>query len=109
MLYNYKIDQLFSESDVVTSLKIQRLRWAGHVFRMEEDNPVKKLTFQKRFGSRRKSWPKMRWVDGIEADLKTLGMRGWRRKALDRTNGWMCWRRPRPEEGCSAREEIWRQ
>jgi hypothetical protein len=32
---------------------------------MEDVNPVKKLTFQK-------------------ADLKTLGLRGWRRKALDR-------------------------
>jgi hypothetical protein len=36
------------------------------------------------FGSRRKDWPNLRWVDDIEADLKTLGMRGWRRKALDK-------------------------
>jgi hypothetical protein len=31
---------------------IQRLRWARHVVRMEEENPVKKLTFQKPFGNR---------------------------------------------------------
>jgi hypothetical protein len=44
-------------SDVVTSLKIQRLRWVGHVVRIE-DNPVRKLTFQKPSGSRRKGRPK---------------------------------------------------
>jgi hypothetical protein len=51
---------------------------------MEEHNPAKKLTFQNPFGSRRKGRPKLRWVDDSEADLKTLGVRGWRRKALDR-------------------------
>jgi hypothetical protein len=59
MLYNYEIDQLFSEPDVGTSLKIQRLRWARLVVRMEEDNPVKKLTFQKPFGSSRKGLEKL--------------------------------------------------
>jgi hypothetical protein len=44
-------------SDVVTSLEIQRLRWVGHVVRIE-DNPVRKLTFQKPSGSRRKGRPK---------------------------------------------------
>jgi hypothetical protein len=32
-------------------------------------------------------WPKLQWVDDIEADLKTLDMRRWRRKALD-TDKW---------------------
>jgi hypothetical protein len=47
MLYDYEIDQLFSKPDVVTFLKTQRLRWAGHVAGMEEQNPVKKVTLQK--------------------------------------------------------------
>jgi hypothetical protein len=29
----------------------------------------------------------LRWIDDIQADLKTLGVRGWRRKTLD-TDGW---------------------
>jgi hypothetical protein len=80
MLYSYEIDQLFSEPNVVTFLKTQRQRWARHIVGMKEDNPAKKLTF----GSRRKGWLKLRLVDDIGADLKTLGLRGWRRKALDR-------------------------
>jgi hypothetical protein len=46
----------------ITFLKTQRLRLAGRVVGMEEDNPVKKLTFQKSFGSRRKGRPKLRWI-----------------------------------------------
>jgi hypothetical protein len=42
---------------------------------MEENNPAKKLTSQKPFGSSRKGRPKLRWIDDSEADLKTLGVR----------------------------------
>lgn len=66
---------------MVTFLKIQKLRWVGLVVRMEKDNPVKKLTYQKPFGSRRNGQPNLRWADDIEASLKTVGVRGWRRKA----------------------------
>ncbi|PSN33292.1 hypothetical protein C0J52_21154 [Blattella germanica] len=33
---------------------------------MEEDNPVRKLTFLKPEGSRKVGRPKLRWMDGIE-------------------------------------------
>jgi hypothetical protein len=58
MLYNYEIDQLFSEPDVVTLLKIQRLRRAGHVVRMEEDNPVK-TDFSEAFWKQKKGSAKV--------------------------------------------------
>jgi hypothetical protein len=44
MLYRYKIEQIFIEPDMMTFLKLQRLRWAGHVVGLEKDNPAKKLT-----------------------------------------------------------------
>jgi hypothetical protein len=67
-----------------------------------EDHPSKELTLQKPFEIRRKGRPGLRWVHDIEADHKTLGVRGWRRKALDRDEWRMCWRSTRLEEGCSA-------
>ena len=48
--------------------------------RMPEENPVKKLTLE---GSRRAGRPKLRWLDGVEKDLRTHGIRGWRRRAVD--------------------------
>jgi hypothetical protein len=60
-----------------------KYKQVGNCVTKEEDNPVKKLTFQKPFGSRRKGRLKLRWIDDIEADLKTQGVRWWRRKALD--------------------------
>jgi hypothetical protein len=51
---------------------------------LERRNIMKKVTFQKPFGSRRKGRPKLRWIDDIEADLKNLGVRGWRIKTLDK-------------------------
>ncbi|PSN40674.1 hypothetical protein C0J52_19427 [Blattella germanica] len=51
---------------------------------MEEDNPVIKLTLLKPEGSRRVGRPKLRWMNGIEEDLRKLGSRTRRRRALDR-------------------------
>ena len=51
--------------------------------RMREENPVNKVTLLRTEGSRRAGRPKLRWLDGVEEDLRTLGIRGWRRRALD--------------------------
>ena len=51
--------------------------------RMPEENPVKKLTLLRPEGSRGAGRPKLRWMDGVEVDFRTLGIRNWRRRALD--------------------------
>ena len=51
--------------------------------RMPEENPTNKLTLIRPEGSRRAGRPKLRWLDGVEEGLRTLGIRGWRRRALD--------------------------
>ena len=54
------------------------------IIRIPEENPVKKLTLLRPEGSRRADRPKLRWLDEVEEDLRTLGIRDWRRRALDR-------------------------
>ena len=74
---------LYTDPDIIKTIKISKLRCTGHIMRMPEENPVKKLTLLRTEGSRRAGIPKLRWLDGVEEDLRTLGIRGWRRRALD--------------------------
>jgi len=42
---------LYDELDIVKVIKIRRLRWLGHVFRMQELDPCRKLTLLKPEGT----------------------------------------------------------
>jgi hypothetical protein len=39
--YNDELYTLYKDSDIMTYIKISRLRWAGHVIRLEEQNPTR--------------------------------------------------------------------
>ena len=82
--YNSELYSIYSEPDIIKTIKISKLRWTGHIMRMLEENPEKKLTLLRPEESIRTGRPKLRWLDGEEKDLRTLGIRGWRRRALDR-------------------------
>jgi cobyric acid synthase len=60
------------------------LRWAGHVIRREHEKIIKGLMIVKLEGKRKKGRPRMRWMDGVEKDLKNLGVVNWRAKAQER-------------------------
>ena len=63
-------------------IKSRRLRWAGHVARMEDDRSVFKILTGKRpLGRSRR-----RWEDNIRMGLKEIGIhtRNWVNSAHDR-------------------------
>jgi transcription termination factor 2 len=70
--------------DIITVIKIRRLEWLGHVIRMEETRSVKKIFEGKLEGRRGRGRPRVRWINDVEDDLRKLGVRRWRTKALDR-------------------------
>jgi hypothetical protein len=78
---------LYDETDLVTSIRITRLRWAGHIVRMQDNQPCKKINLDKPEGRRRVGRPNLRWMDGVTKDAERLGVRNWRIKARDR-DGW---------------------
>ncbi|GFW60786.1 uncharacterized protein TNCV_2672071 [Trichonephila clavipes] len=60
------------DSDIDNIIKIQRIKWAGHVGRMDEDRTTKKVFKAQPIGTRRKSRPNLRWIDGQEKYLLVL-------------------------------------
>ena len=56
----------------------------GHVIRMNETRCVKKIYEGKLEGRRGRGRPRLRWTEDVEDDLRKLGFKGWRAKALDR-------------------------
>ena len=53
-------------------IKFRRLRWAGHVARMEEGRSAFKLLIGKPTGKRLLGRPKLRWEDNIRMDIKEI-------------------------------------
>jgi hypothetical protein len=41
--YNNELYTLYKENDIVTYITINRLRWAGHVIRLEEQSPARRV------------------------------------------------------------------
>jgi len=70
-------------------IKSIRLRWAGHVARMEEDRNALKILTGKPIGKRPSGRPRRRWEDNIKMDLEGIGIntRNWVDLAQDR-NYW---------------------
>jgi hypothetical protein len=68
----------------VNVIKIQRLEWLGHVVRMNETRSVKKIFEGKLEGRRDRGQPRLRWVNDVEDNLRKLGVKRWRMKALER-------------------------
>ena len=64
-------------------IKIRRLAGLGHIIRMKETGSVK-ISEGKIKGRRGRGRPRLRWTDDVEDDLRKLGVKRWRMKALDR-------------------------
>ena len=67
-------------------MKIHRLRWLGHLARMNDYNVAKRVFKRNPESRRRRGRPKLRWKDSVLEDYKKLGKGlAWRTAALDRT------------------------
>ena len=54
-------------------IKSRRMRWAGHVARMDEEKGVYRVFVRKPEGRRLPGRPRLRWVDNIKMDLQEVG------------------------------------
>ena len=58
---------------IVRVIKSRRMRWAGHVARMDEERGMYKALVRKPEGKRPMGRPRLRWVDNIRMDLQDVG------------------------------------
>ena len=65
---------MYRSSNVVRVIKSRRLRWAGHVAKMEVDRSAFKILTGKPTGRRPLGRPRRRWEDNIRMDLEDIGI-----------------------------------
>ena len=72
-LHNTELDVLYSSPNIIRNLKSRRLRWVGHVARMEQSRNVYRLLVEKPGGKRPLGRPRCRWEDNTKIDLREVG------------------------------------
>ena len=77
---------MMNDCDIIRPnyIKINRLRWAGHVARMDDKEITKSILNSNPGGQRGRGRPKLRWIDGVEHDLRKVGCKSWKMVAQDR-------------------------
>jgi hypothetical protein len=73
-LHNEELHDLYRSPNIVRVIKSRRLRWAGHVVRMEEGRSAFKILTGKPTGNRPLGRPKLRCENDIRMDLKEIGI-----------------------------------
>jgi hypothetical protein len=85
-LHNKELYALYSSLNIIRVIKSRRLRWAGHLARMEERRGAYRALVGKPEGRRPLERPRRRWKDNIKMDLREVryGSADWVNLAQDR-------------------------
>ena len=65
---------MYCSPNIVRVIKSRRLRWAGHVARMEEGRSAFKMLTGKPTGKRSLGRRRRRWEDNIRMDFEEIGI-----------------------------------
>ena len=72
---------------VVTRMKVNKLRWFGHVERMSEERLTRKIYAAERCGIRKRGRPRVSWLDHVDQILKEGNVRSTRNRRACIRNG----------------------
>jgi hypothetical protein len=85
---NAELEAIIKGENIVRFIEFQRIRWLGHIERMQDTASLKKM-YGKLYATRRRGRPKMKWPDDVSTDLRKMRINEWRDRARDRET----WRR----------------
>ena len=85
-LHNEELNDLYSSPNIARVIKSRRMRWAGHVARMEEGRGVHKVLVGKPERKRPLGRTRRRWEDNIKMHLQEVvrGCGDWMELSRDR-------------------------
>ena len=72
-VHNAELNALYSSPNIIRNLKSRRLRWAGHLARMEQSRNTPRVLVPKPEGKKPLRRPRRRWEDNIKMDLREVG------------------------------------
>jgi hypothetical protein len=75
-LHSDELYSLYSSQNIVRVIKSRRMRWAGHVARMEEGRGVYRVLVGRPEGKRPLVRPMHRWEDNIKMDVSDMRIDG---------------------------------
>jgi hypothetical protein len=85
---NDELEDIIKGENIVRFIKSRRIRWLGHIERMQ-DTAIPKKMYGKLYAMRCRGGPETRWLDDVSTDLRKMGINEWRDIARDRE----VWRR----------------
>ena len=90
-MHNAELHALYSSPNIIIIIiQSRRLRWAGHVARMEQFRSAYRVLVGKPESKRPLGRPRRRWEDNIKMDLREVGCdpRDWIALAENRDQWW---------------------
>jgi hypothetical protein len=72
---NKEIKYILQGEDIVTFIKSSRIRWYGHVERMQNQKIPKQIVAATIEGKRKRGRPRKRWKDEVEEGLNIMGIK----------------------------------
>ena len=86
ILTNKEIYSSVKKPTIMETIRSNRLRWFGHVQRMEENRIPKRVlyTYMHLGTTRLRGRPRNRWQDEVREDGRIVGEEGWQEKVHNR-------------------------
>lgn len=86
---NKEILELYNEPSISNVARAQRMRWLGHVARLDDNIPTKQALIRGITGRRSRGRPRSKWMEMVERDLNEMGIVDWREQIRNKDE----WRR----------------
>jgi len=90
ILTNKEIYASVKKPTIIETIRSNRLRWFGHVQRIEENTIPKRVVYMNLGTTRLRGRPRNRWQDEVREDGRIVGAEGWQEKVHNREE----WKKP---------------